>query len=252
MKIYYLALFIAFICTQTVKSQTNEELFARANAHYANDEHEQAAELYRQILDNGFSSAELLYNLGNVYFRMDKIPSAILYYERALRMSPNDRDIEFNLKIANLRIVDKFEPVPKLFFVEWYEFIQGYLNSSTWAWVILIFFWLAFIFLVLFIISQTPAVKKLLFLFVVVSFLGALVSFLITNHTYYKEKNVELGIIFATSIYVKSAPDDNSVDLFILHEGTKVEITDRLETWAEILLANGNKGWVPAGILEII
>lgn len=252
MRFYYFILFIILFTAQSIYCQTNEELFAQANNHYANNEHEQAAELYKQILDNGFSSAELLYNLGNVYFRMNKMPSAILYYERALRMSPNDPDIEFNLKIANLRIVDKFEPVPKLFFVEWYEYIQGYLNSSTWAWVIVIFFWMAFIFLILFIINKTPAVKKLLFLLVVLSFLGALLSFLITNHTYYKEKNVEEGIIFATSIYVKSAPDDDSVDLFILHEGTKVEITDRLEGWAEILLANGNKGWVPSSILEII
>jgi len=252
MKLMYLVVILSLIVSFRLNAQTNEELFAEANAHYANNEFEQAADLYKSIIDNGYNSAELYYNLGNTYFRLNKIPSAILYYERALRLTPNDPDIDFNLKIANLRIVDKFEPVPKLFFIDWYEYIQGYLNSGTWAWVIVAFFWAAFIFLILFMLSKSPLIKKVVFLFVLVSFLGALISFLITNHTYYKEKNVEEGIIFTTSIYVKSAPDDDSVDLFILHEGTKVEITERLEGWAEILLPNGNKGWVPSGILEII
>ncbi|MBS4001037.1 MAG: tetratricopeptide repeat protein [Desulfobulbaceae bacterium] len=251
LKYYILAFYVLFI-TISANSQTPEESFEKANNFYISGNYEQAIEIYRAIIDDGYQSAELFYNLGNSYFRMDKIPSAILYYERAARLAPSDSDIEFNLKIANLRIIDKFETVPKLFIVEWYHSVMGFLYSGVWGWVSVILLWASFLFLTLFIISGTTYSKKLLFLFVVLGFIGTVLTSILAYHAYYDETSREHAIIFATSIYVKSAPDDSSVDLLILHEGTKVEITDKLEGWSEILLENGNKGWVPASVLEVI
>jgi tetratricopeptide (TPR) repeat protein len=249
---FYILAFCLLSMTNAVFSQTPEESFEKANNFYISGNYEQAIEAYRAIIDDGYQSAELYYNLGNSYFRMEKIPSAILYFERAARLAPSDSDIEFNLKIANLRIVDKFETVPKLFIIEWYESVLGFLYSGVWGWVSVILLWASLLFLALFIISGTPARKKLLFLLVVLGFIGTVLTSIIAYHSYYNETSREFAIIFSTSIYVKSAPDESSVDLLILHEGTKVEITDKLEDWSEILLENGNKGWVPASVLEVI
>jgi tetratricopeptide (TPR) repeat protein len=251
LKFYILAFCLLFI-TISANSQTPEKSFEQANNYYISGNFEQAIEIYRAIIDDGYQSAELFYNLGNSYFRMEKIPSAILYYERAARLAPSDSDIEFNLKIANLRIIDKFDTVPKLFIVEWYQSVMGFLYSGVWGWVSVILLWASFLFLTLFIISGTTISKKLLFLLVVLGFIGTVLTSILAYHAFYNETSREHAIIFATSIYVKSAPDDSSVDLLILHEGTKVEITDKLEGWAEILLENGNKGWVPASVLEVI
>lgn len=251
LKLLFTALILFFVAIG-VESQTPEQSFDEANNYYISGNYEQAIELYKKIIDEGYKSAELYYNLANSYFRMDQIPSAILFYERAARLAPSDSDIDFNLKIANLRIVDKFDTVPKLFIIEWYEALMGFLYSGVWAWISVILLWASFIFLILFIISSTTISKKLLFLLVILGFIGTILTSLIAYHAYYNETSREHAIIFATSIYVKSAPDDSSVDLLILHEGTKVEITDKLESWAEILLDNGNKGWVPASVLEVI
>ncbi|MCO5250824.1 MAG: tetratricopeptide repeat protein [Candidatus Kapabacteria bacterium] len=249
---FYILAFCLLSMTNAVFSQTPEESFEKANNYYIAGNYEQAIESYRAIIDDGYQSAELFYNLGNSYFRMEKIPSAILYFERAARLAPSDSDIEFNLKIANLRIVDKFETVPKLFIVEWYESILGFLYSGVWGWVSVILLWASLLFLALFIISGTTFRKKFLFLLVVLGFIGTVLTSIIAYNAYYNETSREFAIIFSTSIYVKSAPDESSVDLLILHEGTKVEITDKLEGWSEILLENGNKGWVPASVLEVI
>ncbi|HRZ22174.1 MAG TPA: SH3 domain-containing protein, partial [Bacteroidales bacterium] len=57
-------------------------------------------------------------------------------------------------------------------------------------------------------------------------------------------RRVTEAIVFDPSLTVRSSPSENSVDLFVVHEGTKVAITDRLGDWYEIRIANGSTGWI--------
>lgn len=54
------------------------------------------------------------------------------------------------------------------------------------------------------------------------------------------------------SVYVKSSPDEKGIDLFIIHEGTKVEVLEELNNWYKIRLLNGNIGWLLSSETEVI
>ncbi len=51
---------------------------------------------------------------------------------------------------------------------------------------------------------------------------------------------------------VKSSPDRAATDLFVLHEGTVVRVTAELGDWAEIVIADGKKGWIETRKVEVI
>ena len=110
-----------------------ESLIAQANQSYAESNFETAVQLYDSVLTLGYESAGLYFNLGNAYFKLKDIPSAILYYEKAKKLDPNDEDIRFNLELANSRIIDKMEPLPEFFLRSWLRAVRDMLSSDQWA-----------------------------------------------------------------------------------------------------------------------
>jgi len=226
--------------------------FNEATDLYKNGKYAEAGSLYQELLNSGYQSAEIYYNLGNSYFKIDKIPDAILYYERGKRLSPDDEDINFNLKIANLKIVDKIQSVPKLFFMEWYESLYSMYSSGTWANVIIILSWLIFLFLAGYFLIWSAVVRKISFFAAMLSFVIVIVCIVFSVEQSNIEEARNDAIIFTPSVYIKSSPDKESTDLFILHEGTKVSILDEVGSWKKIKIADGNVGWLPDKTIEII
>ena len=127
--------------------------FNNANQLFIKGNYAQAAEKYEELLSNNYKSSNVYFNLGNAYFRMDKIPEAIINFERAKRLSPADEDIDFNLNIANLKIVDKIEPVPEFFVYSWLGIVSRFFSSSGWAMLTVILIWVVFLCLTIFYIS---------------------------------------------------------------------------------------------------
>ena len=60
------------------------------------------------------------------------------------------------------------------------------------------------------------------------------------------------AIVTAPMSGIKSSPDQGSVDKFILHEGSKVKISDRVDSWLKVTIADGSKGWVSELDITII
>ncbi len=253
MRKYLFILFVIIIAASaTTFSTPAEEQFKQANDLYQKGEYDKASAIYEEIIDQGYSNAEVYYNLGNAYYKLDKVPDAIINYERARRLNPDDEDIDFNLNIANLKIVDKIKPVPKFFLTEWLIGIRDLWGSRTWAIFAVIFVWVAAIFLSGFILIWSPSVKKLMFSLAIISVILATFSFVFGWQSSEIEKTHDHAIIFPSSVYVKSSPDENGNDLFILHEGTKVQIMDKVGDWNKIKLADGNVGWLLAETVEVI
>jgi len=229
------------------------QLFNKAAGLYNAGQYEQAKEIYLSLLDSGYKNSIVYYNLGNTYYRLNKIPQSIINYERAKLLAPLNDDINFNLKLANLKIVDKFEPLPKLFFVEWYEDLLNLANSDTWAYVSITFIWITLLFVFLtFWFSFPFSVKKSLFISAVLTFILGVFTMFMTFRVSVKESSKDQAIIFAPSVYVKSSPDSNATDLFILHEGTKVQIIENINDWYEVKVQNGNVGWIQKSNFELI
>lgn len=230
-----------------------KESFSKATGLYNAGQFEQARAIYSELLDSGYVNSIIHYNLGNTYYRLNKIPQAILNYERAKLLDPLNDDINFNLKLANLKIVDKFEPLPKLFFIEWYEELLDFANSDTWAYASIILIWVTLLFVFLtFWFSFPFSVKKSLFMTAVLTFIIGVFTMFMTFRVSVKENLKNNAIIFVPSVYIKSSPDNNATDLFILHEGTKLQILESINDWYEVKIQNGNVGWIQKNNFEVI
>lgn len=223
-----------------------------ATAAYTKGNFQKAIWHYQRVLDQNFESAELYYNLGNAWFKMNEMAPAILYYEKALRLEPNHEDIQFNLKVANSKIIDKIEEMPQLFYERWWNNLKNLFNGNQWALISLISFGLCLGLIVLFLLSYSGNSRKLLFwsaVFVLIIFVhSSMFAWQARGERIHHNK----GIIFTSTVSVKSSPDQNSTDLFVIHEGTKVNITERIGEWVEVRIANGSTGWIQKNDLKEI
>jgi tetratricopeptide (TPR) repeat protein len=199
----------------------------------------------------GYRSAELDYNIGNAYFKINNIPGAILFFERAHLLKPADEDINYNLQIARTLVVDRFEEIPELFFVRWYNFLSLTLSTNLWAKLSIISFVLCLLFLSLYFYSSKYRSKVLGFWLALILIIISLASLSFSARNRSLVLNSNKAIIFVPLVNGKSSPDESGTDLFVLHEGTKVTVEDEVGEWFEIRLSDGNKGWIPSNSLEI-
>ena len=225
---------------------------ADADSAYVNEDYRRAIAAYETLLQQG-ASAELYYNLGNAYYRVDDITHAVLNYERALLLTPGDADIRFNLQMAQSRTVDKIVPESEMFFVTWYRSLVNTADVDGWAYLALGSLALAIVLALLYLFAGRVWLRK-------VGFFGGIVAvagFLLFNVFAWQQQGAlrsrSGAIIIQPAVPVKSTPAQGGTDLFILHEGTKVSITDNsMDTWKEIRVADGKEGWVMASQIEVI
>jgi len=224
----------------------------KANKAYNDGLYNDATELYRQVTDAGYRAPELFFNLGNSYYKLNNFPNAILWYERARRLDPGNENINFNLNVANSKIADKIDPLPELFYVRWFKAIVHLYPVNLWTYQTILFFILTLAAVALYLLGGRLVLRKTGFwaglLFLTLTLFTLLFSLSGTNQV----KNLHEAIVFDPTVTVKSSPDEKSIDLFVLHEGTKVRILDQIGTWVEIRIANGSVGWLPAESMEKI
>jgi len=229
-----------------------DTLFYKANEEYNKELYTNAVDDYLQVIQNGYESPEVYYNIGNAYFKLDDFPSAILYYEKAKKLAPNDEDINFNLKVANTKIVDKIEPLPVLFLKTWWKATYNLFNSTTWAWITIFSFIVFFLLLAFYLLSNKVFIRKASFYVGVFAIFITVISFILAFEKYNVEHNQKAAIVFTPTLTVKSSPSEGSVDLFVIHEGSKVKIIDKVGGWYEIRIASGSVGWLPVDAVKEI
>lgn len=251
----FLSLFAVVAFAQDGVSGATEQMLTKslADSFYMINDYKEAIYIYEQLLQKEGESADVYYNLGNSYYKSDEVAKAILNYERALLLSPADKDVEFNLAIAKSKTVDKVNEPYELFFISWIVAVVNLMGISAWSVMAVVFFLVLLSALLFFLFSKNVAVKKITFF---VS-LAALIVTIFANmaalhhHTYLTKR--EAAIIMIPSVTAKSTPDVSGTDLFVIHEGRKVQIVDdTMKGWKEIELEDGTKGWVPTGALEKI
>lgn len=225
--------------------QENIQLWEKANAFYNTEEFQQAVALYQQILDSGEESARLYFNLGNAWYKAGNINEAILNYERAKLLAPQDEDIEFNLRIANQFVVTNIEPLPQPFFLRWKKSVVNMYPADSWSLISITAFILFLILLGFYLFGKSVGVRR-------ISFWTGIIAIVLSGFSYSfaaaQKKAVEQrshAIVFCPRVTVKSSPALNGTDLFLIYEGLKVQVTDSLNNWKEIRLADGNEGWLP-------
>ena len=233
-------------------SQSNAELATKARKAYDASQYNVAVQLYEKILSNGYESAVLYYNLGNAYYRSNNIPSAILYYEKSLKLMPNSEDVIHNLAIANARITDKVEIVPDLFYKRWWNSFVNFIDIDTAGFMLIGLLSLTLLATGIYLVSKWLIIRKFSFWTGLVLLFFFLTSLLAAREKEYLLQNHHEAIVFTPTVTVKSSPDMASTDLFVIHEGIKVVLLDQVGDWQEIRIANGSVGWLRASDLRMI
>ena len=249
-RIIIIGVILSGITCLTVLAQ--EEDIKNAETAYAAEHYDQATELYESLLKNYGASAELYYNLGNAYYKSGKIAQAILNYERAILIRPGDSDIRFNLDMVRQQTVDKIEPLQEFFLKKWIRSVQNLISVDYWATIGIAGFVLFIGCLVLFFFSKWMYLKKVGFYLGILLIVTVIIANIFAcNQKKYLE-NRHGAIIFSPTVTVKGSPDNSGTDLFLLHEGTKVFIRISVGDWNEIVLEDGNIGWINKKDIVII
>jgi tetratricopeptide (TPR) repeat protein len=245
---FFLSLVIAGISSADEAAQR----FEQANQLYLQAKYPDAVAQYEKIVQSGFESGELYFNLGNAYYKSGNIQKAILNYERARQLLPRDEDVQFNLQLANLQVVDKIEAVPRLFVYRWVDSMLALFSLSTMGWIVYSFFILTLAAFAFFLYARTYTQKRLS-MFAGLVFSAALILTMIGYGVQsYKESNTEFAIVMSDVANIKAAPDSKGNDLFVLHKGLRVQVLDSVNHWRKIRLADGKVGWIPEDDCESI
>ena len=239
--------------TETIPSSNNpDELWQIANTAYNAGNYAQAEECYTRIVEQGLHSAALYYNLANAHFKQDELGKAMLYYNRALRLRPNDEDIRHNLEYAEQSTKDSIEEIPEFFLKTWIKSLRGALSCTAWSILSLLMLVAALACGLLYLLAQRLSLRKTGFYLMAITAL----LFVVTTAFAWSERNMLVerseAIIMNSAVSIKSSPDRSATELFVLHEGTKVTIGEAIDGWAEVRIADGRKGWIEQERIERI
>lgn len=247
-KFIYTIMFAAL--SLAVSAQTDK---IAADSAYVKGDYKAAIEIYESLAANNGESADVYYNLGNAYYKSENIAKAVLNYERALLLNPDDEDIRFNLELARSKTVDKVTPEYKFFLMEWLEGIINLLSISAWSVLAVVSFVVMLLTLLLFLFGKSVSTKKTGFIIALFSLFITIFANLSALHRYHYLTERNDAVIMEPSVTAKSTPSNSGTELFVIHEGRKVKISDdSMREWTEIELEDGNKGWIPSSSLERI
>jgi len=242
MKLKYIILFILIF--SKINFAQPENLLQQGNKFYQKGNYQKAVEVYSKLVNEGYESEELFFNLGNAYYRLNQIGYAILNYEKALKLSPGDEDAKYNLAIAHAKTKDKIEVMPKPFFTEWWHSFINLFSVSGWTILTYIFYLIFLSSIALYFFAREIKIQKYSFFSSLI--LGGIfffTAFMLLMKLNY-ENNFHFGIVVENSAAAKLSPYENSNDAFIIHEGTKVTLEDKVDNWIKIKLPDGKVGWL--------
>ncbi|WP_417872355.1 tetratricopeptide repeat protein [Xanthomarina gelatinilytica] len=237
--VYILVFFLSFIT-----SAQNISLFEQGNALYNDGNYEQAILKYENILENGEHSAELYFNLANAHYKLNHIAPSIYYYEKALQLAPNDKEIKNNAAFARNMTIDAIDSVPEVGLSNYIKKVTNTFGFNTWAKLAIAFISIFVVLFLTYYFAYSTTKKRLAFVSSMLSLGFTCLALIFAFHKFNLDKKDQPAIIFAQESQVKSEPNLRSTEAFILHEGTKVQILDTVNNWKKIKLSDGKTGWI--------
>ena len=248
--VFFVILFFGFIGIS--EAQKNDVLFDQGTTRYAKEQYQQAIDSWKLIEKTGNESAALYYNLGNAYYKLNKVAPSIYYYEKALQLAPNDPDVKTNLGFAQNARVDAIEALPKNFITKTYERLYSIATFETWAEVTVTLSAISVLAFLLYYFVDASGKKRLFLVTSVAGLLLLFISLALAYSTYNNVNKDQPAIVFAESVAIKTEASLGSETNFELHEGTKVHILETKDNWVRIIIANGKEGWMPAETLKTL
>ena len=239
--------YILLLTTQFFFAQSG---FERGNDLYQKGKYDLAIKEYESVLAENKESAELYFNLGNCYYKLQQTAPAIYNYEKALVLDPANKVALNNIKFAQKHTIDEIKVVPKVGFAKLLRDFTGIYPFDTWAWITIGFAILFLLFFLGYYFSQAVVVKRIFFLGMFVILLSIMLSISAAFFEKSHFDNEKPAIVFAESADVRSEPQNASTSIFTLHEGTKVYVEETLENWKKIQLTDGTEGWIDSKAIK--
>ncbi len=239
-------------CFSLLGFSQNNQRFEKANTLYNDSKYAEAIDIYESILDSDVHSVELYFNLGNANYKLNNIAPSIYYYEKALQLSPNDKEIENNLAFAQNMTIDAIDKVPQVGFSKIINNLVNTFNADTWAKIAVGGVLLFVILFLMYHFSYGTSRKRIAFIISVLSLLIACLSVAMAFQKERLNKKDNPAIVFAQESRVKVDPNKTSEEVFRLHEGTKVQVLEIYEDWNKIQLSDNSKGWIPSKDIKML
>lgn len=246
-------IYILFVLLSFAKVEAqNNTLFEEGNTLYNDGKYAEAIDKYMAILEKGVHSAELYYNLGNAHYKLNNIAPSIYYFEKAMLLRPNDKDIKNNLAYANNMTIDAIDNVPEVGFSKLIKSITNTFGFDSWAKITVAFAIIYVVLVLLYYFSYASSKKRLAFITSVVSLLCLCIALAFAFNKYDLDKNDNPAVVFAQECKVKTEPNLRSEESFRLHEGTKVQVIDTVDDWKKIKLSDGKTGWITSEDIKML
>ncbi|MFD1615986.1 tetratricopeptide repeat protein [Gelatiniphilus marinus] len=246
------AIYILAFLYSTLAFPQNETLFEQANTLYNQGKYAEAIDKYTAILETGNHSTALYFNMANAHYKLNNIAPSIYFYEKALLLSPNDKEIKNNMAFAKNMTIDAIDIIPQSAISKLVKNATNIMGFDAWAKTSVAF---ALCFVTLFLIyyfAYSTLKKRLAFIGFITSLFLLCMSLGFAFHKFNIDKNNKPAIVFAQESKVKSEPNSRSAESFRLHEGTKVQVLDTVNQWKKIKLADGKTGWISAKDIKLL
>ena len=243
---------LLFCCMSVFGFSQTDEVFKQANTLYNEGKYAEAIDKYKTILETDVHSAELYFNLGNANYKLNNIAPSIYYYEKALQLSPNDKDIENNLAFAQNMTIDAIDKVPQVGFSRIINNIVNTYNTDTWAKIAIGGVMLFVLLFLLYHFSYGTSRKRIAFITSILSLIVACISVAMAFQKESLNKKDNPAIVFVQESRVKVDPNQTSEEVFRLHEGTKVQVLETYDDWKKIQLPDNSIGWIPANDIKML
>ena len=243
-KSFYQIIVVLILISLSIAKADVNSVMQKGNEFYKNNQYQLAIGEYNKLIKQRYEGTSVYYNLGNAHYRLGKIGFAILYYEKALKFSPSDEDIKHNLALARLGMIDKVDTLPPFFIFNIWEGVFASFSVTGWTIIAYIVFILLLLCILAYFFSRSAVQQRVSFFSGVGFLILLLLTIVLLTVKMNKEFNVKDGIIVEVSVTVKSSPDNSSKDEFIIHEGLKVRLEDKVDDWVKIRLDDGKIGWI--------
>ncbi|SHG88690.1 tetratricopeptide repeat protein [Winogradskyella jejuensis] len=239
------------LCSVFTNAQ-NDVLFKEGNTLYNSGKYAEAIQKYETVLKTGEHSSALYFNLANAHYKLNNVAPSIYYYEKALQLSPNDKDIKNNIGFAQNMTIDAIDTVPEVGFSRIANNVVNTFSTDSWAKLAIAGVLLFVLLFLMYHFSQATRQKRIAF---IVSIFGVFLAGFSLVMAFQKsriEKKNNPAIVFAQESRVKVDPNKSSEEAFRLHEGTKVQVLENYNDWYKIEIADKTSGWIPQEDVKLL
>jgi tetratricopeptide (TPR) repeat protein len=220
----------------------DETMIKSAQDFLSSKDYTKALELYHNIESEQYQSTELYKNMAIAYAGLNNDGLAILYYEKALKLSPNNSVLKSDLDIIVKRNPELDEGVPPFILLKVWQSLTSLFNSTIWSVLSLLFFGLAGF--ILYKQLPTPGMTKKSYMYFGVFTALALLFVLASISAYQKQYNQNQMIVTEAAVVLKTGPDAESPDIENLPAGSKVVVNEQIGDWVQVNTSLGDVGWI--------